>query len=77
LLVEGYPQRAISAIIPPTVIFEIKGDKSYYMNLPERYNIADVVEEFVKGELVEELKYNTEQQKGRNDLKNVSISKIS
>jgi hypothetical protein len=56
-------------------IFEIKGDKSYYMNLPERYNIPDIVEEFINGEQTQEILATTEHQKGRNELKNISISK--
>jgi hypothetical protein len=56
-------------------IFEIKDETTYYMYLPEKYEISEVVEEFISGEPIQEIKLNTEQQKERNILKNISISK--
>ena len=54
-------------------IFEIKGDKSYYMYLPDRYSVSEVLQDFLNGEPIEEIKLATEQQKGKNNLKNDSV----
>ena len=57
-------------------IFEIKNDKSFVMYLPDKYNVLEMIEQYTKGENVfEEPKLKVEEQKGRNELKNISISK--
>jgi hypothetical protein len=56
-------------------IFEIKAGKSYYMYLPDKYSISEVLQDFLNGEPIEEIKLATEQQKGKNSLKNISIAK--